>query len=135
MWIKYISVKMVIRFAFNVIRTKIARNVNCQWKKQDSPTLFRKMFCQSKYVTICHKYIHRIYNSIFFYIFLFSTYLLVMVWVTQNLGFGFGNCHGEMGLRPVEQGFSRFFANFLVYLMIFQSSTLKALNTKLWNII
>ena len=40
---------------------------------------------------------------------------------TRNLGFGFWMCHGEMGLRQVEQGFSSFFDKFLAYLMIFQS--------------
>ena len=29
---------------------------------------------------------------------------------TQNLGFGFWKCHGEMGLWQVEQGFSSFLA-------------------------
>ena len=38
---------------------------------------------------------------------------LVAVWVgTQNLGF---RCHGEMGLGPIEQGFSSFFAKFFAY--------------------
>ena len=31
---------------------------------------------------------------------------------TQNLGFGFCKCHGEMTLRQVEQGFSSFFGIF-----------------------
>ena len=40
---------------------------------------------------------------------------------TQVWGFG-SSMHGEMGLRQVEQGFYSFFAKFLTYLMIFQSS-------------
>jgi hypothetical protein len=39
---------------------------------------------------------------------------------TQNLGFGFWKCHGEMGLRQGAQGYySSFFAKFITYLMIF----------------
>ena len=41
---------------------------------------------------------------------------------TRNPGFGYPQHGGEMGLRQVEQGFSSFFAKFLVYLMIFQNS-------------
>ena len=39
----------------------------------------------------------------------------------RNLAFRFWKCLGEMGLREIDQGFSSFFANFLLYLMIFQS--------------
>ena len=42
---------------------------------------------------------------------------------TRNSGFRFWKWGGEMGLRQVEQGFSSFFAKFLVYLMISQSIT------------
>ena len=41
---------------------------------------------------------------------------------TQNLGFGFWKCHGEMGFRQGAQGYcSSFFAKFMAYLMIFQN--------------
>ena len=35
---------------------------------------------------------------------------------TRNLGYGFRKCFREMGLKPVEQGFSSFFGK---YVMIF----------------
>ena len=40
---------------------------------------------------------------------------------TRDSGFEFWKCHGKMGFRKVEEGLSSFFAEFLLYLMIFQS--------------
>ena len=40
---------------------------------------------------------------------------------TQNPGFGYSQCHGKMGWKQVEQGFSSFFAKCLPHLMIYQS--------------